>query len=528
VDKKKNINAFGLAIILLVVGWLSLHFYAPPAVVGADAPTDIFSAARAETHMVHLASKPHPSGSAEHDRVVDYLKKTLSELGLAVEIQEGTARARDSGRGFSHLGSVRNVIASLEGSENEQAILLMAHYDSIYSAPGAGDNGSAVAALLETARILRSGPKLRHKIIFLFTDAEESNLLGARFFVENHSLAKQIRYVFNFDARGNGGPVLMFESSGADRALISALKRAVPAPFANSLSSEIYDRMRNSTDFTVFKEKGIAGMNFAFIDGVVNYHTALDSLENLSRNSLQHQGDYALGLARYFGASTNLEGTGGVVYFNPIGSVLIQYGTSMVWPLSLLALLLWFVIWRKLKGQEQVGAAKTLKGLVYATLCSALIPFGLSLLWPMLMYAYPQADMEMHGYNSAVFLLVFGLATFLLTGFTVRMIANRIGVPNLTMGALLMPLILLGVISSAMPGATWLLVWPLLASLAALPFLTTHDENHPIWWLAAILSGVVTLFLFLPLVVPVFSAFPASMILYSLLLLGLGQTFLLP
>jgi Zn-dependent M28 family amino/carboxypeptidase len=46
----------------------------------------------------------------------------------------------------------------------------VAHYDSAVGAPGAGDNGMSVAALVETLRALRVGPALRNDLIVLFRD----------------------------------------------------------------------------------------------------------------------------------------------------------------------------------------------------------------------------------------------------------------------------------------------------------------------------------------------------------------------
>lgn len=63
-----------------------------------------------------------------------------------------------------------------------RAVLVLAHYDSQPHAPGAGDDGAGVAAMLETARVLRAGPPLRHDVSWLFSDGEEAGLLGVRAF----------------------------------------------------------------------------------------------------------------------------------------------------------------------------------------------------------------------------------------------------------------------------------------------------------------------------------------------------------
>jgi len=65
------------------------------------------------------------------------------------------------------------------GTAHGLAIMLMAHYDSVYSARGAGDDASGIAAILETLRALRAGPPLDRDVIVLFTEGEEEGLLGA-------------------------------------------------------------------------------------------------------------------------------------------------------------------------------------------------------------------------------------------------------------------------------------------------------------------------------------------------------------
>ena len=59
-------------------------------------------------------------------------------------------------------------------------MLVVAHYNSQPHAPGAGDDGAGVAAMLETLRALRVGPPLLHDVIWLFSDGEEAGMLGAQ------------------------------------------------------------------------------------------------------------------------------------------------------------------------------------------------------------------------------------------------------------------------------------------------------------------------------------------------------------
>src|SRR5881227_1079326 len=62
----------------------------PPVALAANAQLTSFSAERAMKHVLAIAQRPHPIGSAEHDRVRDYLVAQLSNLGLDPQIQNAT------------------------------------------------------------------------------------------------------------------------------------------------------------------------------------------------------------------------------------------------------------------------------------------------------------------------------------------------------------------------------------------------------------------------------------------------------
>ncbi|SEL14514.1 Peptidase family M28 [Colwellia chukchiensis] len=98
-----------------------------------------------------------------------------------------------------------NVIGLIRGREfDDKYIVLSAHFDhigargsKIYS--GADDNASGTAALLEFAKWLQREP-LKHSVILLFTDAEEVNLNGAKFFIkDNTHLVNKIVLNINLD-----------------------------------------------------------------------------------------------------------------------------------------------------------------------------------------------------------------------------------------------------------------------------------------------------------------------------------------
>nr|WP_253909038.1 M20/M25/M40 family metallo-hydrolase [Corallococcus exiguus] len=234
--------------------------------------------------------------------------------------------------------TVHNVLAHVKGQDSRGLIAIVAHYDSVPTSPGASDDGAGVAAMLETLRALRTGPPLRNDVLFLFTDAEETGLVGARAFAFHHPLAEQVSVVLNFEARGSHGPSLMFQPGPGNRWLIQRLARSGAPAQASSLFDEVYRRLQNDTDFTVFLQRGKTGLNFGFLDGFMRYHARTDDLAHFGLDSLQHHGEVMLALARHLGDDAlepaPLEDA---VYFNA-GPFLVHHPATWAAPIALLAL----------------------------------------------------------------------------------------------------------------------------------------------------------------------------------------------
>lgn len=317
------------ALVLYVAALMALGQWLlePPSPRLADAPADAFSAERAQRHVEAIARAPHPSGSVEQARVRDYLVDELQRLGLVVERQPATVAQGYARRaGDARFGVIENIVGLLPGSRPGPALVLMSHYDSVPSAPGAADAASGVASILETVRALRAGAPLANDLIVLFTDGEESGLFGAQAWFGRHPRAADVGLVLNFDARGSRGPVAMFETSSGNGALIRALGDEVARPLADSTIYALYRQMPNDTDLSIAKAAGHAGMNFAFVHGLFDYHSPTDQPAQLSAATLQHLGDYALPLARHFGSvPLPPEAAPDRHYFNPVGFAFLHY-----------------------------------------------------------------------------------------------------------------------------------------------------------------------------------------------------------
>jgi aminopeptidase YwaD len=123
-----------------------------------------------DRHLRALIAERHPlSSSAALRRAEDYLTEQFRFLGLEV-----------SAHPFKAMGDTyRNVIATIPASQGDAATLLIAaHYDTVLGSPGADDNASALAVMLEAARCLRE-VTLSRAVRFIAFCLEEENLLGS-------------------------------------------------------------------------------------------------------------------------------------------------------------------------------------------------------------------------------------------------------------------------------------------------------------------------------------------------------------
>jgi hypothetical protein len=323
-----------LALVLGSFGAVSLLMLEPPDPLPASAPANEFSAERAFAHVEQIAEQPHPVGSAPNAEVRDYLVDRLAALGLRPTVQQATsARTME---GTASIARVHNIHARIDGSNPTGHVLLVAHYDSVPRGPGAADDGAGVAAILEIARAITSGSPPRNDIDIVFTDAEEPWLLGAQAFLRDDRLDPRRSVVLNLEARGTSGPALMFQSSSDNTSVIPALA-SVQRPITSSGWEACYQLLPGDTDFTVFRNAGFAGMNFAFFDGSARYHTPEDSPANLDHASLQHIGSTVLATARHFG-DQDLGAPRGesLTYFIVLGE-LVHYPQGLAVPLALLA-----------------------------------------------------------------------------------------------------------------------------------------------------------------------------------------------
>ncbi|MGJ8663539.1 MAG: M28 family metallopeptidase, partial [Marinicella sp.] len=104
---------------------------------------------------------------------------------------------------FNHLGSEGvNIIATLEAENTTQEVYIIdGHYDSVSRTPGADDNASGTAGMLEAMRVL-SQFNSKKNIKFIAFDKEELGLVGSRYYANNITTGEQIKGLINFEMIG--------------------------------------------------------------------------------------------------------------------------------------------------------------------------------------------------------------------------------------------------------------------------------------------------------------------------------------
>jgi Zn-dependent M28 family amino/carboxypeptidase len=130
--------------------------------------------ARLRHHVEALAWTPRTPGSALHRQAAEHITRHLGQAGLTVR------EARFAEAGFEGV----NVLTDPVPDRKDLPLLIVgAHYDSIPGSPGADDNASAVAALLELANLvqpmLKSSGNFVSRLQLAAYDLEEYGLVGS-------------------------------------------------------------------------------------------------------------------------------------------------------------------------------------------------------------------------------------------------------------------------------------------------------------------------------------------------------------
>jgi Zn-dependent M28 family amino/carboxypeptidase len=246
---------------------------------------DQVSRASFEADLIHLVSYPTRfSTSTHYADAVTWARGQLEAMNYSTQLQSITVNGSNS----------QNVIADKLGNGTGQrdVIFVTAHLDSINhqdgqlsSAPGADDNGSGSAGLLQIARVFQNYPNV-HDLHFVLFGGEEQGLFGSKQFVANLSAPEQqrIRAVINMDMIGSlnsPSPSVLLEGSPLSQNIINGLLTAATTYTQLTVQTSLnpFD-----SDHVPFINNGIpAVLTIEGADGANDrIHSSKDTLEHIN------------------------------------------------------------------------------------------------------------------------------------------------------------------------------------------------------------------------------------------------------
>ncbi|MHA4095923.1 M28 family metallopeptidase [Bacillus cereus] len=237
------------------------------------------------SYLTHLVSYPTRfSTSAFYEEAATWTRKVLDEMGYKTSSETISVNDKNS----------QNIIADKLGTnrnEENYLTILTAHLDSVNhsggpssNAPGADDNGSGSAGVLEIARIFKDIPT-QHDLRFILFGGEEQGLLGSKQHVENLTTLdkNRIRAVINMDMIGTlntSTPAVLIEGSPLSEEIINGLRNV--ASLYTDLDVKISLEPFDSDHVSFLNKEVPAVLTIEGEDSLnPNEHTANDTLEHI-------------------------------------------------------------------------------------------------------------------------------------------------------------------------------------------------------------------------------------------------------
>jgi hypothetical protein len=292
-------RTLGLVLALFLASCDAKPEQAPPpprAAVPLHGETIDVEKAMAHIRNLSVGIGPRPTGTQAEARAAGYLERQLSSWGYQVHLQPVP---------LPDGGASANVVAIPPGLDPAAARYLVvgAHYDTVPTSPGANDNASGVAVLLEVARTLASRPA-KLPVVFVVFGGEEGrpgpkhlSLAGSLHYVEVLPEAERRNLVamLNLDMIGHGDAVLSTLRINMKKGMHQRLLK-----LANQLGVPAREHFTPQvSDSVPFASHGIeTGWLWTGVETA--YHSPKDTVEKITPESLDWAGRLALAVLRSY------------------------------------------------------------------------------------------------------------------------------------------------------------------------------------------------------------------------------------
>lgn len=218
------------------------------------------------------------------------LQTSIDSLQAPASVAAGCNASVFVKAGYNPKGHTTNVVAMLPGHDpvlKDEYVILGGHLDHVGSIgkqiyyPGANDNASGSAAVLELARVFSAdSSSLKRSIIFVLFSSEEKGLDGSTFFVNNLPVPKEkIVAVFNMDCIGCGDSLM----AGNGKSCPALWDTAAEVAKLNNWPMSQRTWEGGGADLTPFFKAGIPGLYFVNTHAHQNLHLPSDSPEIINQ-----------------------------------------------------------------------------------------------------------------------------------------------------------------------------------------------------------------------------------------------------
>lgn len=249
-------------------------------------------------HLTDEKFRGREAGTKELVGVIDYISKEFKRSGWEVTHQRATDSDLTNSigepkSGTSYPGEITNIIARIDGQESDKYVVIGAHFDHLGYIeglgihPGADDNASGVAVLLNLAKMIKaSGKTPKYNVLLCAWDGEEKGLLGSKHFVSTWG-EDSILYYMNFDMVGRTkdpeNPEITFAWNNNFPQLLENCKTAekkTPAPFKVHYDERTGDG-KGGSDYAPFSKKNIPFVAWMEVEMHEDYHKPGDTPDKL-------------------------------------------------------------------------------------------------------------------------------------------------------------------------------------------------------------------------------------------------------
>ena len=264
-------------------------------------------------------------------RAVDWLLETYRGFGLKAELQPFRTVAT------TEL-DVANVVAVIPGTVNPELVYVIgAHFDSRAEGPGADDNTSGTAMILEAARVLATRPQPATLMFVAFT-GEEAGLRGAREFGRRMKDSITVVGALNNDMMGWANDQRMDNTIRYSNPGIRDIQHAAAIQFSRLITYDAF-YYKNTDANALYDAWGdiVGGIGSYPILGNPHYHMPHDVLETIDHQQLAETSRTTVATIMLLASSpsrlTGLSATGTAVTWTParekgVTRYLVRYGPA--------------------------------------------------------------------------------------------------------------------------------------------------------------------------------------------------------